>query len=109
VRDYSGLSGQVMLKMNSGKFAIEKLDDDNYSAWAIQMKSVLKHTELWPVVCRTKCAVRRQRRETDCEHHAVATNNELAQEMWCLDSGATAHLCCARSMFIECCENKENK
>ncbi len=51
VRDYSGLSDQVMLKMNSGMFAIEKLDDDNYSAWAIQMKSVLIHTELWPVVC----------------------------------------------------------
>lgn len=37
--------------MNSGMFAIEKLGVDNYSAWAIQMQSVLVHTELWPVVC----------------------------------------------------------
>lgn len=37
----------------------------------------------------------------------VATNNELTKEMWCLDSGATAHLCCTRSMFIEFYEHKE--
>lgn len=34
----------------SSQYSIEKLDDDNYSSWAVQMKSLLIHSELWGIV-----------------------------------------------------------
>lgn len=36
--------------MSSGLYNIEKLDDDNFDGWSVQMKSVLVHSELWPYV-----------------------------------------------------------
>ncbi|KAH8337102.1 hypothetical protein KR074_000918, partial [Drosophila pseudoananassae] len=35
----------------SSQYSIEKLDSDNYSSWAVQMKSLLVHSELWSIVC----------------------------------------------------------
>lgn len=39
--------------MSSGLYQIEKLDDDNYDSWAIQMRSVLIHCDLWAYVSGT--------------------------------------------------------
>jgi len=39
-----------MNKMSS-QYSIEKLDSENYSSWAVEMKSLLIHSELWSVVC----------------------------------------------------------
>lgn len=36
--------------MSSGLYQIEKLDDENYDGWAVQMRSVLVHCELWQYV-----------------------------------------------------------
>lgn len=36
--------------MSSGLYSIEKLDDGNYDAWKVQMRSVLVHCELWTYV-----------------------------------------------------------
>lgn len=34
-------------------------------------------------------------------------NDKLTKSMWCIDSGATAHMCCDRSLFIDYKEHKE--
>lgn len=39
-----------MNKVMSSLYSIEKLDENNYSSWAIQMKSILVHLELWSIV-----------------------------------------------------------
>ena len=38
------------IDMASGLYAIEKLDEQNYASWCVQMRSVLIHTDLWKVV-----------------------------------------------------------
>lgn len=35
----------------SSLFQIDKLDENNYPTWSIQMKSILVHSELWSVTC----------------------------------------------------------
>lgn len=39
--------------MGSSLYQIEKLDDDNFDGWKVQMKSVLIHSELWSYVNET--------------------------------------------------------
>lgn len=36
--------------MSSSLYAIEKLDENNYDEWRIQMQSVVVHCDLWPYV-----------------------------------------------------------
>lgn len=38
--------------MSSGLYQIEKLDDNNYDGWKVQMRSVLVHSELWKYVLK---------------------------------------------------------
>lgn len=39
--------------MSSGLYQIEKLDENNYDAWKVQMRSVLVHCELWQYASNT--------------------------------------------------------
>ncbi|KAH8236066.1 hypothetical protein KR032_006030, partial [Drosophila birchii] len=34
-----------------GLCSIEKLDEENYAVWSVQMKSILVQSDLWPIVC----------------------------------------------------------
>lgn len=38
---------------------------------------------------------------------ASASNNTLDKDSWCIDSGATSHLCCDRNLFLSYWEGKE--
>lgn len=39
--------------MSSGLYSIDKLDDDNYDSWIVQMRAVLVHCDLWSYVSGT--------------------------------------------------------
>lgn len=51
---------------------IDKLDDNNYVTWCIQMKSVLVHSDLWGVTCR------REVKPEGAGEAAFETKNEKA-------------------------------
>lgn len=36
--------------MDSSLFQFDKLDSDNYDTWSMQVRSILVHSELWPIV-----------------------------------------------------------
>lgn len=38
------------MSSGSGLYQIDKLDDDNYDCWKVQMQSILVHCELWSYV-----------------------------------------------------------
>ncbi|XP_073826918.1 uncharacterized protein [Musca autumnalis] len=82
--------------MSSSMFNIEKLSEDNYESWHLQMKSVLIHQDLWEVVSDDVAAEKKDAVWKKKDEKAMATiilcispvqlsyikNSKTAKEAW---------------------------
>lgn len=73
----------MFVTMNSIMNSIEKLEDNNYGAWVVQMKSVLIHAELWGYVCGLKVKLESDSPEKKLDFDAK-DEKDLASIMLCI-------------------------
>lgn len=75
----------------SGLYAIEKLDDTNYVSWAVHMKSVLVHSELWAVISG-KLMKNEQSTPEEAAAFDVKDEKALASILLCIKPSQVNHV-----------------